>query len=54
MQVMRVFLRIGLKAVLDGTLAREATRARNRQRILDDLARKLGVASEPASGAPGG
>src|SRR5215813_14760212 len=34
MQVMRVFLRIGLKAVLDGTLAREATRARNRQRIL--------------------
>jgi len=40
MQVMRVFLRIGLKAVLDGTLAPEATRERERERILSDLTRR--------------
>jgi hypothetical protein len=38
MQVMRVFLRIALKAVLDGTLAREAARGRARDRILAELA----------------
>ena len=36
MQVMRIFLRIGLKAVLDGTLARD----RDQQRILADLTRR--------------
>jgi hypothetical protein len=40
MQVINVFLRIGVKAVLDGTLAREATSERNRQRILADLTRR--------------
>ena len=40
MQVIRVFLRIGLKAVLDGTLAREATRGRNRERVLEELTRR--------------
>jgi hypothetical protein len=30
MQVLRVFLSIGLKAMLNGTLAREAARERNR------------------------
>ena len=39
MQVMRVFSRIGLKAALDGTLAREATRERERDRTLLDLTR---------------
>ena len=40
MQVIRVFLRIGLKAVLDGTLAREATRERERERILSEMTRR--------------
>jgi hypothetical protein len=39
-QVMRVFLRIGLKAVLDGTLAREAVRERERERILSEMRRR--------------
>ena len=39
MQVLRVFLLIGLKAVLDGTLAREAARERDRERILEELSR---------------
>jgi len=41
MQVVRILLRIGLKAVLDGTLARE--RERNRQGILEELARREGL-----------
>jgi hypothetical protein len=41
MQVLRVFLSIGLKAMLNGTLDREAARERNRQRVLDELDRKL-------------
>jgi hypothetical protein len=40
MQVTRVFLRIGLKAVLDGTLAREAARDRDRERTFAELARR--------------
>ena len=36
MQVVRIFLKIGLKAVLDGTLARD----RDQQRILADLTRR--------------
>jgi len=39
MQVLRVFLLIGLKAMLDGTLAREAARERDRERILEELSR---------------
>ena len=47
MQVIRIFLRIGLKAVLDGTLAREAARERDRQRILAELTRReLGANGE--------
>jgi len=49
MQVLRVFLLIGLKAVLDGTLAREATRERDRERILEELAR--GFEEHAARGA---
>src|SRR5262249_45901267 len=48
MQVMRVFLRIGLKAVLDGTLAREAVRERDRQRIVEELTRREFGASDEA------
>jgi hypothetical protein len=40
MPVMRVFLRIGLKAVLDGTLPREAARDRERERILSEMTRR--------------
>ena len=40
MQVINVFLRIGLKAALDGTLACEAARERERERILSDLTRR--------------
>ena len=40
MPVMRVFLRIGLKAALDGTLACEAARERERERIRSDLTRR--------------
>ena len=42
MQVMRVVLPIGIKAVLDGSLDRE----RNRAAVLHDLARKLGGAAD--------
>jgi hypothetical protein len=45
MQVMRVLLPIGIKALLDGTLARKAARERDRAAVLDDLARKLGAGS---------
>ena len=45
-QVMRVFLSIGIKALLDGTLAREAQRERNRAAVLDELTRKLGAAAD--------
>src|SRR5262249_2039735 len=45
-QVMRVFLSIGIKAPLDGTLAREAQRERNRVAVLDELTRKLGAAAD--------
>ena len=51
MQVLRVFLSIGLKAMLDGTLAREVTRERNRQRLLDELDRKLRQRAEQTAGA---
>jgi hypothetical protein len=36
-QVMRILLRIGLNAMLDGTLGREAARERNKGRILAEL-----------------
>jgi hypothetical protein len=36
MQVLSVFLSIGLKAMLNGTLDRQAARDRNRQSIVDE------------------
>jgi hypothetical protein len=48
MQVMRILLRIGVKAVLDGTLAREAPRERHRQHIIEELARREFGASDEA------
>jgi hypothetical protein len=43
MQVMRVLLPIGIKAVLDGSLDRELARERNRTAVLEALARDLGA-----------
>ena len=40
-QVMRVLWSIGIKATLDGTLAREAARERERQHVIEELDRKL-------------
>ena len=40
MQVINVFLRISLKAALDGTLACEAARERERERILSEMTRR--------------
>jgi hypothetical protein len=61
MQVIRVLLRIGIKALLDGTLGREAARQRNCDAVLEEIARKLdarkanGAASDakPRSGRTG-
>ena len=41
MQVMRVLLPIGIKAVLDGSLDRDLARERNRTAVLDELGRKF-------------
>jgi hypothetical protein len=47
MQVIRVLMRIGVKAQLDGTLQREAALERNRERILADLTqRTVGAGGE--------
>jgi hypothetical protein len=40
MQVIRVLLPIGIKAVLNGSLGREAARERNRDAVLEKLARR--------------
>ena len=53
MQVLRVFLSIGLKAMLNGTFAREAARERNRQSILEGLDRKLRERAKQTAGANG-
>jgi hypothetical protein len=39
MQVTRTIFTLCLKAVLDGTLGREAARERNRQRVIEELTR---------------
>jgi hypothetical protein len=49
MQVLRVFLSIGLKAILNGTVAGE----RDRPRLLEELARKLREGAEQTAGATG-
>jgi hypothetical protein len=41
MQVIRIIFRIGTKEMLNGTLAREAARERDRPRVLAELARDL-------------
>src|SRR6516165_6809566 len=41
-QVVRVVFTICVKAMLDGTLDREAARERNRERVLTELARAFG------------
>jgi hypothetical protein len=41
MQVLRVILPIGIKALLEGKLNREAARDHDRQRVLAQLARDL-------------
>jgi hypothetical protein len=51
MQVMRVLLRIGIKAALDGSLDREAAFERNRERILDELLRDLKSHRQPDGAA---
>jgi len=39
-QVIRTVLAIAGKALLDGSLAREAARERDRQRLIEELARR--------------
>ena len=46
MQVMRVLLPIGIKAVLDGSVDRELIRERNRAAMLEELARDLSVGNK--------
>ena len=41
MQVMRILMPIGIKAVLDGSLDRELTRERNRAEVLEQLRQML-------------
>jgi DNA-binding transcriptional MerR regulator len=41
MQVMRIVFAIGTKVLLDGRLGREPARERNRDAVLDELARRL-------------
>jgi hypothetical protein len=53
MQVLRVFLSIGVKAILNGTLAREVARERNRQGLLEELDRKLRERAEQTAEANG-
>src|SRR5438132_225537 len=47
-QVLRVILMIGVRALLDSKLGREAARERDRQRILAKLARSVSTALAPA------
>ena len=47
-QVMRVFLSICIKALLDGSLDREVARERDRAAVLEALARNLGAGEEKA------
>jgi hypothetical protein len=40
-QVLRVILMVGTRALLDGKLGREAARQRNHAAILDEIARRF-------------
>jgi hypothetical protein len=46
-QVIRVILMIGTKALLDGKLGREAARERNRAAILDEIDHQLRACATP-------
>jgi hypothetical protein len=48
MQVMRVLLPIGIKALLDGSLSRDAARERDQERVLEELMRREIGAGERA------
>jgi hypothetical protein len=48
LQVIRLIFAIGVKALLDGRLGREAARDRDRERVLAELVRAL----RPADGRP--
>ena len=52
-QVMRIFLSIGVKAILNGTLDREVARERDRQGLLEELDRKLRQRAEQTAAASG-
>jgi len=54
MQVLRVFLSIGLKAMLNGTLDREAARERDGQRLLEDARPQTPPAGRTNGRANGG
>jgi hypothetical protein len=43
MQVTRIVFAIGVKALLDGTVGREAARERDRERILAEMAQREGL-----------
>src|SRR6516162_6875074 len=53
MQVIRVLLPIGIKAVLDGSLHRDLARERNRAAVLEELDRKLRERLGQTAGANG-
>ena len=46
MQVMRVLLPIGIKALLDGSLGRDAAYENNRVAVLEELARDLSAGNK--------
>ena len=46
MQVMRILLPIGIKAMLDGSLDRDLARERDRAAMLEELARDLSVGNK--------
>ena len=52
-QVWRVLFMICVKAMLDGTLEREIARERDRERRLEELARRLGAAEGRERAATG-
>ena len=52
MQMIRILLPIGIKAMLNGSLGREAARERNRDAILEELSRQFGGELKPNGSAP--
>jgi hypothetical protein len=52
LQVMRILLPIGIKAMLDGSLDRDLARERSRAAVLEELDRKLGASRLTAICSP--